>query len=156
MSVAAAQRLFGHFHPGADLFLLHPARGVPEVFGYARLSARNIARRLLHILLHLVVLVDHAVFLIGHLLGGLLVALALAEIAPEPLFEVLLLGCQLLGFIRDIPDLRAVLLFQPGLQILLGALQALGRALRVGLSLGATFCWPGCRAEAELLMSFSA
>src|ERR1019366_636525 len=118
-----------------DLRLLALAHRIAKLFRHTRLRSRDIARRLLHVLLQLVEVVHHLLFFIGHLLSRLLTPRALPEVAPQPLFEILLLGRHLLGLVSESADLRTVLLLRRRLERLRRALHPFRRALRLRLLL---------------------
>ncbi|NDJ14554.1 MAG: hypothetical protein EBY17_25715 [Acidobacteriia bacterium] len=119
-----------------DFILLALPHRIAEFFRGIGLGSTKTTGSLLHLLLQLLVVLPHALFLIGHLLGCLLVFLTLAEVLTEALFVILLLPGESLGFVREVGHFRAILLAAHGLDGLLCLLQAFGSALGFGLSGG--------------------
>ena len=135
------------FHLVANLFLLAAAHGFAQLLGRIRLRTRQIARRLLHVFLELVVLVQHFLFVLHQLLSHSGIRTTALEVLFQLVLKILLLRCQLFSLVCDIPKLRPVLLGTHGLQRLTSLLQSLRCLLRFTLRLSVLLALLACRSR---------
>ncbi len=132
-------------HLRVDVCPLGMAGCIAKLLRHIRLAAGHRPCGLLEILLDLGKLVTESGLLARHLLRGLLIRFS----APEGLlhlpFKILLLACQALCLVGEIAHLASRLLLLHVLQLLVGLLHGVRRALRIGRGLGCILLTAGCR-----------
>ncbi len=133
---AAANPVGIALHVARQFLLLHLAERIAHLGGRLALRGRQIAHRVLHLLLQFLHFGDLILPLIGQLAGLLRVeAFVFAERLAQLAFELLLLAGEILGLADQVVHLAGGLLAAHALHHLLGLLQAFERALRCGLPL---------------------